>query len=663
MFFREKIDIFLSATVRIEIIAYAFCLFSITNASCSESHKTIKETTKEILLQDSVLLFFSSPKDSLQRRAARFLFKNIKYHYSVCGEIINNYNDSLIVINSKDSYKERIDTYNAFIRNHDISTDSLYYLYDIDNMSANYIINNIEHAFKKWKEGKWATHLSFEDFCEYLLPYRVGNEPIEDWRNECEGDYLHQIDWMDSEDDKANSTYWAALNINEIIKKQERNIQNILHIAGTDFPYHVLKSLKIGECMDYALYTTYVMRSCGIPVSIDFTPQWPFRSNGHYWNTLLDCSGKNIPFMGGGSNPGYPCKAGYLMAKVFRKTFAYQEKSLSSINKNINEEIPPSLDDPFIKDVTTEYLKGTEISVKINNNILDKHFVYLSVFDNSDWIPICFSELSDKKYATFKDVGTGIAYLPFFWTAKGVVPAGCPIIAEKNGQKVKLIPNMTETQTIVMERKFPIFSGVKKYGERMYKGQFHASNDRNFGKFSKCGKIEHVPHMKYDSLKITSKGKFRYWRYLSPTNGFCNVAEIKFFSQEEQIPIKAIYSDRRNADGFSPEMAFDDDELTYYESIDDKGNWIGVDFGKPVQVEKILFIPRNDDNNITIGHLYQLDYYNKKGNVEIGGRTIAKERKIKFEGIPTNALYILHDLTKGKEERVFTYKDGKISWY
>ena len=40
------------------------------------------------------------------------------------------------------------------------------------------------------------------------------------------------------------------------------------------------------------------MRSVGLPVGIDFVPQWPWRSMGHSWNYLLLDNGNTIPFMG-----------------------------------------------------------------------------------------------------------------------------------------------------------------------------------------------------------------------------------------------------------------------------------------------------------------------------------------------------------------------------
>ena len=184
----------------------------------------------------------------------------------------------------------------------------------------------------------------------------------------------------------------------------------------------------MGECEDYAELTAYIMRACGIPVGIDFTPQWPFRSSGHYWNTLLDNSGKNIPFMGGESNPGYPCKAGYPMAKVYRKTFAYQENSLFELNKQFREPVPELLNTPFIKDVTNEYVKGVDVKATINKQIkLKRNFIYLSVFNNQQWTPIAFTTVDEDGCGLFQNIGPGVVYLPTIWTLSGERQSDFPV--------------------------------------------------------------------------------------------------------------------------------------------------------------------------------------------------------------------------------------------
>ena len=55
-------------------------------------------------------------------------------------------------------------------------------VYDAQVMTADYLINHIDHAFKVWDSRPWAQHYSFEEFCRYVLPYRLADEPLTAWR-------------------------------------------------------------------------------------------------------------------------------------------------------------------------------------------------------------------------------------------------------------------------------------------------------------------------------------------------------------------------------------------------------------------------------------------------------------------------------------------------
>ena len=56
-------------------------------------------------------------------------------------------------------------------------------VYDSKIMTADYLIWSIDEAFRTWKQGKWARHLSFDEFCEFLLPYKVvETQLLDDWR-------------------------------------------------------------------------------------------------------------------------------------------------------------------------------------------------------------------------------------------------------------------------------------------------------------------------------------------------------------------------------------------------------------------------------------------------------------------------------------------------
>jgi len=74
-------------------------------------------------------------------------------------------------------------------------------------------------------------------------------------------------------------------------------------------------------------------------------------------------------------------------------------------------------------------------------------------------------------------------------------------------------------------------------------------------------------------------------------------------------------------------------------------------------------MPRSDGNSVEIGDKYELEYWNVK-EWESLGRQEAKTDSLIFTNCPTNALFILHDRTKGKEERIFTLdKNGKQIWW
>lgn len=52
---------------------------------------------------------------------------------------------------------------------------------DIHTIKVDFLINNIDRAFEAWQQEPFAKQLNFDEFCEYILPYRTDNEPLEYW--------------------------------------------------------------------------------------------------------------------------------------------------------------------------------------------------------------------------------------------------------------------------------------------------------------------------------------------------------------------------------------------------------------------------------------------------------------------------------------------------
>lgn len=54
----------------------------------------------------------------------------------------------------------------------EFSIDMLTRKKDIEVVDSAFLVEHIEWAFKVWKEQPWGGNVNFEDFCEYILPYR-----------------------------------------------------------------------------------------------------------------------------------------------------------------------------------------------------------------------------------------------------------------------------------------------------------------------------------------------------------------------------------------------------------------------------------------------------------------------------------------------------------
>lgn len=113
----------------------------------------------------------------------------------------------------------------------------------------------------------------------------------------------------------------------------------------------------------------------------------------------------------------------------------------------------------------------------------------------------------------------------------------------------------------------------------------------------------------------------------------------------------------------SPEKAFDNDELTSYSRLSPDGAWAAAEFSEPLHLSKIRIHPRTDGNAIYAGDVYQL-YYWSGGKWKLAGEQRAgHEDRLTFTAIPDNSLLLLHNASRGREERIFTYEGGRQVWW
>lgn len=451
--------------------------------------------------------------DSLKLHAARFLIENMPAHRSYSDRSIERYYDAVDSVvrnmpvrsNSIEQIAHAIDTLWRQRGKHYPTVA------DVAVVKADFLIANIDEAFRQWRRGEWATHVSFADFCEYLLPYK-GDElqPLDDWRHYLRNRYSEGLDKLAYCYPYEHSALWATHCVNTHLR--DSLAPNIYGFEGPTI--HRLNSklqMPLGVCRDYVEIATAVLRSEGIPVAVDFTPQWPFAPMGHSWNVLLANNGRNIPFGGCESDPGEPHKLDEKMAKVYRKTFAIQPEmeALWAAEK----EVPASLANLCMKDVTTEYMATSDVERRISG--VKGQYAYLGVFGHDRWTPVAFAPLRGDK-VLFKDMGRNVLYMPMAYTGRGVEPVARPFILTAKGEVREIVPDTTLRKSVRLYRKHPLFPHVQRIADRMIGGKLQAANRSDFADSVTVHEISEWGWRGVEVEVPAEVGAYRYWRYWQP---------------------------------------------------------------------------------------------------------------------------------------------------
>lgn len=198
------------------------------------------------------------------------------------------------------------------------------------------------------------------------------------------------------------------------------------------------------------------------------------------------------------------------------------------------------------------------------------------------------------------------------------------------------------------------------YARQMTGNRFEGANRPDFSDAVTLAQIKDSVASHMQKLHVTDTRKYRYVRYVDEKGFRAMVGELAFFDENGR-KIAGHPIGVRDRYWYQPkDRAFDDDIVTFYEAAD-KESWIGLDLGERRRIDSVGFSPRTTGNEVEPGDTYTLYYWDGRWR-EIGTKT-AYAHEITFDGVPENALLLLSDRTKGKEERIFTYKDGEQIWW
>ncbi len=312
--------------------------------------------------------------DTSKLHAAYYLIANIPHQYAVDYEIQDtlgklydfvpitfaSYEDAELYWKSKEN------------KNGGLHYIPKKYTLDRDTITADFMIQNIEDAFFT-KTFAWTHPFSGECFEKYILPYRFGNEHLNHWRSEI----LRDFQWLIDRYAHEQSPDTLIRVVNDYVNQEYTFDKRFLRLPNPQ-PYAEISLIKKGNYQDLAYLKASLLRSIGIPATIDYVPFLADTAQAFYFAVGQNEHGQFVPLLP--TNTASLFKKKHI-PKVYRRTFDEVKSSLFAI-KQLSLKTPPFIGHFHYLDVTKSYFSVSAIEFKKE---VEDTLVYIAVTNDKKW--------------------------------------------------------------------------------------------------------------------------------------------------------------------------------------------------------------------------------------------------------------------------------------
>ena len=628
-------------------------------AGCSDSHIRVRrslrlagENGKELR---AVLNHYKGDREKMA--AARFLIANMPGHVSLQGDWQGYYSeiDSLISPSTGIPIDNIADTISACAARHELhnAQDLLY-------ITADYLIKDIDKAFELWKEGEWASPLTFDEFCDWLLPYTVSQgQPLSDWRNDkMIPAPVRNLDTLVQCDDFVGDPRPAIIYINKwCIPRGLKHQWGTVSGAPRVYDLERLVRYPIATCDDYSNTFTLAMRGIGIPLVIDYVPRWPDRDNGHSWCATMSLKGQEAffsPFVG---NPDKPDRQYSRLAKVCRRTYSSNAEYLKLL-KRTKGKVPVIHKHPFFKDVTDHYLRTSDITVELLPNAKTTgRDIYIGIFDDASWQPVWYGRRKGR-HATFKGMGRNITYIALDYDGHSLRTVSDPFELRSDGSVRYFRKKEGLSPSFRIRSKYPQREKISLIFDFIRGGWLEGADNPSFTGSEKVASFKELA-LNSGSVRVRQSRPYRYWRLNTNPGQVTDMADIILYGEGEvRLRVDSLCRIPEEVHNL-----FDGDPLTNYR-IDGSSPPPPLCFDKPVTLDHVSYIRRGDGNSIVPGDRYQVLYWDDN-RWNVCKDEIAKDVYLDLDDVPSGVLCLIRGLSRGKDDRIFNYEEEKgiIDWH
>ena len=142
---------------------------------------------------------------------------------------------------------------------------------DLADYDGEYFLQNVRFSLKARQEMAWGKTIPEDVFRHFVLPVRVNNERMDDFRMTYYDELKERVNGLSLHD--------AALEVNHWCHEK---VTYIPSDARTSSPMATIRNAE-GRCGEESTFTVSAMRAVGIPARQVYTPRWAHTDSNHAW--------------------------------------------------------------------------------------------------------------------------------------------------------------------------------------------------------------------------------------------------------------------------------------------------------------------------------------------------------------------------------------------
>lgn len=151
---------------------------------------------------------------------------------------------------------------------------------DLKTLDADFLLENVDYAYRAWRESPWHAEVPQEIFLNDLLPYANINERRDRWRKDFYERFRPWIADAKSASEAAailNQKLFPAVNVRYSTKRPKAD----------QSPYESIDA-GLASCTGLSILLIDACRAVGIPARFVGIPLWTDRSGNHSWVEVWD---------------------------------------------------------------------------------------------------------------------------------------------------------------------------------------------------------------------------------------------------------------------------------------------------------------------------------------------------------------------------------------